>query len=86
MRFRLRTLLILSAILPPVIAAAWFAPGWLKTVPIDSEDFGSLIGALVLTAVTAGFLALIFAVSLAACWLWELIARSDDNRSPLPRR
>jgi hypothetical protein len=32
MRFRLRTLLILMAIVPPVFAAVWFWPSWAAVV------------------------------------------------------
>jgi hypothetical protein len=44
MRYRLRTLMIASALLPPLIAALWFAPGFVLFVCLIPVAIAAYIG------------------------------------------
>src|SRR5262245_15865191 len=68
MRCRLRTLVVLTAIGPPALAALWFSPAYL---PPEAMKFAYLLfGAVVLVSVVAG----IVSVPLLLGWLFSVIA------------
>ena len=82
MRYRLRTLVILTAMAPPILAASWFW-GWLLLVAI-------WVSGLILIELVAALLSapLPICVFLAVAWMFSLVAkallyfgRHPDNRT-----
>jgi len=82
MQFRLRTLVLLTAIAPPILAASWFW-GWALLIAIWLS--GLILIELVAVLLSAPLPILAF---LAVAWLFSLIAkallyfgRHPDNRT-----
>ena len=69
MRYRLRTLVILTAIGPPVLAALWFAP---SQIPPEAVGLGYFLLGLF---IGMSMMASVVAVPLLLAWLCSLIAR-----------
>ena len=54
MRYRLRTLLIVLAVLPPLLAAAWFTIAGLVSEPASILDMGEVLSILMGLAIGIG--------------------------------
>ena len=78
MRYRLRTLLMVLAVAPPVLAGLCLAPSWLMN---NQEISQGMLVALIIASAAAVYLVFAFGIGWALAWVWNTIA---DWMNPRP--